>query len=69
MFTTFQASRAGVEIAADGKARSINTTQREVREAARRIARNNRRELFVHRRDGQIRERNTYGTDPLRSKG
>jgi hypothetical protein len=58
-----------VEVAADGRARSVHRTQAEAREAAREIARRNRRELFVHGRDGQIRERNTYGKDPRRSKG
>jgi hypothetical protein len=58
-----------VEIAADGRARSTHRTQREAREAAREIARKNRRELFVHGRDGKIRERNTYGKDPRSSKG
>jgi hypothetical protein len=57
-----------VEVAADGKPRSVHRTQEEARLAAREIARRNKRELFVHGRDGQIRERNTYGTDPLRTK-
>ena len=58
-----------VEIAADGRARSVHRTQAEAREAAREIARRNKRELFIHGGRGQIRERNTYGTDPRRSKG
>jgi len=47
----------------------VHRTQAEAREAAREIARRNKRELFVNGRDGQIRERNTYGQDPRRSKG
>ncbi|HET9288836.1 MAG TPA: DUF2188 domain-containing protein [Gaiella sp.] len=58
-----------VEVAADGRARSVHGTQAEAREAAREIARRTKRELFVHGRDGRIRERNTYGTDPRSSKG
>lgn len=58
-----------VEIAADGRARSVHRTQAEARAAAREIARRNRRELFLHGRDGQIRERNTYGKDPRKTKG
>jgi hypothetical protein len=58
-----------VEVAADGRARSVHRTQREAREAAREIARRNERKLFVHRRDGQIRERSTYGRDPRRTPG
>ena len=40
-----------VEIAADGGARSVQRTQAEAREAAREIARRNKRELFVHGRE------------------
>ena len=58
-----------VEIASDGRARSVHPTQAEARDAAREIARRSRRELFVHGRDGRIRERNTYGTDPRATKG
>jgi hypothetical protein len=58
-----------VEIAADGRARSVHRTQAEAREAARELARRARSELFVHGRDGRIRERNTYGRDPRGSKG
>lgn len=58
-----------VEVAADGRARSVHQTQAAAREAAREIARRTKRELFVHGRDGQIRERNTYGRDPRSSKG
>jgi hypothetical protein len=57
-----------VEVAADGRARSVHRTQAEARLAAREIARRTKRELFVHGRDGQIRERNTYGKDPRRTK-
>lgn len=31
---------------------------------AKRIAKNNRTELFIHRSDGTIRNRNSYGNDP-----
>jgi len=58
-----------VEVAADGRANSTHRTQAEAREAARAIARRNKRELFVHGRDGQIRERNTYGKDPRATRG
>lgn len=58
-----------VEVAANGRARSVHKTQAEAREAAREIARRTKRELFVHGRDGQIRERNTYGKDPRATKG
>ena len=42
-------------------------TQRSKRDAvklARRIAQNQRSELFIHKRNGLIQVRNTYGEDP-----
>ena len=44
-------------------------TQREAIEAARDIARNQRTELYIHGRDGRIRERDSYGKDPFPPKG
>lgn len=35
----------------------------------RQMAINRESELFIHGRNGQIRERNTYGYDPTSSKG
>jgi hypothetical protein len=43
-------------------------TQSEAWEKAKSIARKERAEALLHRRDGQIRERNTYGHDPTRHK-
>lgn len=44
-------------------------TQREAIEAASEIARKQRTEVYVHGRDGRIRERNSYGNDPFPPKG
>lgn len=41
------------------------TTQAEARAAARQIAINSHAELYVHRKDGTIGERNSYGNDPF----
>ena len=38
-------------------------TQKEAIEAARGIARNGGGEVFIHGRDGRIRQRNSYGND------
>lgn len=51
------------------KAASVHQTQREAIEVGRHSAINNRSELFIHGRNGQIRERNTYGDDPFPPKG
>jgi hypothetical protein len=58
-----------VELEGTNRARSTHTTQAEAASAGRDIARRNQSELLIHRRDGQIRERNTYGADPRSSKG
>ena len=44
-------------------------TQGEAIDAAREIARKQRSEVFVHGRDGRIRERSSYGNDPFPPKG
>ena len=41
-------------------------TQQEAINRATEIARNQQSELFIHRPNGQIRERNSYGNDPDR---
>ncbi len=43
---------------------SVHDTQQEAFEAAREIAQNQKSEVLLHNRQGQIRERNTYGNDP-----
>ena len=44
-------------------------TQRDAIEAARDIARNQGTELYIHGRDGRIRERESYGSDPFPPQG
>ena len=48
---------------------SIHSTQSQAIEAARQTAINNKSEMLIHGRNGQIRERNTYGKDPYPPKG
>ena len=50
-------------------ATSVHSTQREAADAAREIARNQRSELFIHRKDGRIRDRSSYGNDPFPPRG
>jgi len=54
-----------------GASRATETfeTQGEAIQRARDIARNQGSELYIHGRDGRIRERNTYGKDPFPPKG
>lgn len=51
------------------QASSVHSTQGEAIDAAREIARNQRTELYIHRRNGQIRERDSHGNDPFPPKG
>ena len=47
----------------------ICDTQREAIEKAKEIAKNQNSELLIHGKNGQIRERNSYGNDPYPPKG
>ncbi|MEH2331651.1 DUF2188 domain-containing protein [Nostoc sp.] len=51
------------------KATKIFHTQQEAIEKGREIAINQQSELLIHNREGQIRERNSYGNDPHPPKG
>jgi uncharacterized protein YdaT len=54
-----------------GSSRSTETfdTQSKAIERAREFAKKQRTELYIHGRDGKIRERNSYGGDPHPPKG
>jgi hypothetical protein len=56
--------RWGVRGEGNSRLTSIHDTQREATGDARSIARNQQSELLIHGRDGQIRERDSYGNDP-----
>jgi len=51
------------------RATSVHRTQSKATDAARQIATNQRLEVLIQRRNGQIRERNSYGNDPCPPKG
>lgn len=48
---------------------STFSTQQEAIENAKKIAANQKTELYIHGRDGRIRERNSYGNDIHPPKG
>lgn len=58
-----------VRRAGASRASSNHATQQEAIAAATRIARNQRTELYIHGRDGRIRERNSFGGDPHPPQG
>ena len=51
------------------KASGTFATQGEAIERARDAAQKQGTELYIHGRDGRIRERNSYGRDPFPPKG
>lgn len=44
---------------------SVHDTQRDAIDAAREAARRDQSELFIHGKDGKIRDRDSYGNDPF----
>jgi Uncharacterized protein conserved in bacteria (DUF2188) len=53
----------------NNKVTRIVKTQGEAAELAREIAINQKSELIIHRRDGTIRDKDSYGNDPNPPKG
>ncbi|WP_369899759.1 DUF2188 domain-containing protein [Bacillus manliponensis] len=58
-----------VKGAGNERATVICDTQKEAISRATEIARNQQSEVVIHRRDGKIREKNSYGNDPYPPKG
>lgn len=61
----------GWQVKTDHAQRAIvrTNTQREAIDKARPIARHNESELVIHRPNGQIRDKDSYGRDPYPPKG
>ena len=61
----------GWQVKAAGAQRATvrTNTQQEAINIAKEFAINQGSELFIHNRQGQIRERNTYGPDPYPPAG
>ena len=55
--------------AGNGRVTRTAETQAQAIEIARSIAQNQGSEMIIHRPNGQIRERNSYGNDPFPPKG
>lgn len=52
-----------------GKAAKVCTTQKECIDYGKQQAQRNNAELVIHGKNGQIREKNSYGNDPRNIKG
>jgi uncharacterized protein YdaT len=55
--------------AGNERATKVTATQKEAIDKAREIAQNQKSELFIHGKDGRIRERDSHGNDPREIKG
>ena len=55
----------GVRGEGNSRLTSLHDTQAEAINAAREIAINQRSEVVIHRRDGRIRDKDSYGPDPV----
>lgn len=58
-----------VKGAGNDKATKIVDTQKEAIKIAREIAINQQSELIIHRTDGTIRDKDSFGNDPIKIKG
>lgn len=58
----------GVRGEGNSRLTSQHNTQAAAIEAARQIAQNQRSEVVIHRRDGRIRDKDSYGNDPCPPK-
>lgn len=58
-----------VKGAGNSRATIVTSTQEKAIQAGKTIAKNQGSELFVHNKQGRIRERNSYGNDPYPPKG
>lgn len=61
--------RWAVEREASQRASSLHDTQAEAEAAGHVTARREQVEFYLHGRDGQIRERDSYGNDPYPPRG
>jgi hypothetical protein len=58
-----------VKGAGNQRSTTVHSTQAEAIQSARSVAMNQQSELLIHGKNGQIRERNSYGNDPFPPKG
>lgn len=58
-----------VKGAGNSRATVVTNTQAKAIAIAKDIAKNNNSELVIHGKNGQIRQKNSYGNDPYPPKG
>lgn len=64
-------SKGGWDVKRSGSDRSSKHfhTQNEAIQWATTVAKNQKTELYIHSRDGKIRDKNSFGNDPYPPKG
>lgn len=60
-----QDGRWAVKREGASRASSVHDTQTDAAAAGRELAKSNQTELVIHRRDGTIRDSDSYGNDPV----
>jgi hypothetical protein len=58
-----------VEVEGNKRKNRITSTQSEAIGIGRGLAQNNKSELLIHGKNGQIREKNSYGNDKFPPRG
>lgn len=58
-----------VKGAGNSRATAVTSTQKQAIEIAKSIAINKESEVVIHGKNGQIREKNSYGNDPFPPRG
>lgn len=66
---TPQGNKWAVKRDGNTKASSVHDTQKEAEQKGRQTARKEGAEFILHNRKGQIRERDSYGSDPHPPRG
>ena len=69
LHVTPKGGKWAVREAGAARASRVVETQQQAIDIARERAKRNGTELYVHGKDGRIRERNSYGSDPNPPKG
>ena len=65
---TPQGDKWAVKREGSKRASSVHETQKEAEKKGRQTARNEKTEFYLHGRQGQIRQRDSYGSDPYPPK-
>lgn len=63
-----EGNRWSIRRAGATRASGVYSTEREALDAVQGLAQREAADVYIHGRDGRIRERNVYGSDPASAK-